>query len=149
MYDSREDTLKHIDTVRKFLGHIILELEQRALLHDSSKLEDPEKRVYDEYTPLLKGLAYGSDEYKKTIEKMGYGVRHHYKHNSHHPEHYENGIGGMSLLDVIEMLADWKAASQRHADGDIWESLEINRARFEIDKQLHQILKNTLRELNW
>ena len=41
------------------------------------------------------------------------GIEHHYAVNSHHPEHYEAGIAGMSLFDLIEMLVDWKAASER------------------------------------
>ena len=36
----------------------------------------------------------------------------------------------MTLLDMLEMLCDWRAASLRHADGDIYQSLVINRARF-------------------
>jgi hypothetical protein len=63
--------------------------------------------------------------------------------NSHHPEHYSNGIQGMSLLDVIEMLCDWKAAGLRHADGNIFKSLEINKDRYKISTQLYSILFNT------
>lgn len=42
---------------------------------------------------------------------------------------------------------DWKAATERHADGDILKSLEINRVRFGISDQLAQILQNTVDEL--
>jgi hypothetical protein len=31
---------------------------------------------------------------------------------------------------LIEMLADWKAATERHHDGDLAKSLEIHRERF-------------------
>jgi hypothetical protein len=55
----------------------------------------------------------------------------------------------MSLLDLLEMLCDWKAASERHADGDIARSLRINRERFGIDGQLAAILENTAVELQW
>jgi hypothetical protein len=47
------------------------------------------------------------------------------------------------------MVADWKAASLRHADGDFAQSLEHNRKRFEISDQLFEILVNTVRELEW
>lgn len=31
---------------------------------------------------------------------------HHYQNNDHHPEHFELGINGMNLLQLLEMLAD-------------------------------------------
>jgi hypothetical protein len=59
---------------------------------------------------------------------MGDGLMHHDAHNRHHPEFFgEDGVDGMTLVDVIEMLADWKAASERHDDGDLAKSLEIDR----------------------
>lgn len=58
-----------------------------------------------------------------------------------------NGIGGMSLLDLIEMLVDWKAASERHADGDFLASIEYNQGRFGYTDEMKAILLNTAREL--
>jgi hypothetical protein len=55
----------------------------------------------------------------------------------------------MSLLDVVEMLCDWKAASERTKQGSIAQSLAYNEQRFSIDPQLAIILQNTVRELNW
>lgn len=149
MYDSADDTEKHIAQVKTLLFEIIVKLGRRAGVHDGSKLNPPEKECYDLYTPQLKELTYGSDEYKRTLENMGHALQHHYQVNSHHPEHYENGIGGMSLLDLVEMLVDWRAASLRHADGDIVKSFEINKKRFEISDQLAGILENTAREMGW
>jgi hypothetical protein len=75
---------------------------------------------------------------------------HHYAHNAHHPEHYSDGIDGMSLFDLIEMLMDWKAASERHPGGtDILRSVEISSDRFSISEQLKKILLNTVREIGW
>jgi len=55
----------------------------------------------------------------------------------------------MSLLDVIEMLCDWKAASERTKQGSIAQSLAHNKERFGISDQLFSILTNTVRELGW
>jgi hypothetical protein len=55
----------------------------------------------------------------------------------------------MKLFDVLEMLMDWKAASERHADGDIRRSLVINTDRFKLSPQLVSILANTIRERGW
>jgi len=54
----------------------------------------------------------------------------------------------MNLVDIMEMLCDWKASSARHNDGNIRTSLELNKDRFNIDAQLYQILENTIEYLN-
>ena len=148
-YDSTQDTKDHIHAVQSFIASIVNQLESRKIAHDRSKLEEPEKGMYDEFTPKLRAMTYGSDEYKACLKEMGIALRHHYENNSHHPEHYKNGIDGMSLLDLIEMLADWKAAGMRHADGSIAQSLEVNRKRFNMSDQLFEIFQNTVRELKW
>lgn len=56
------------------------------------------------------------------------------------------GIEGMTLVDLIEMLCDWVAATLRHADGNIEESFKHNRERFGISEQLITIFRNTVRE---
>lgn len=148
-YDSTNDTLEHREKVRQFLYRFLGEIVDRCIHHDDSKLKSPEKEMYDEFTPKLRGSTYGSDEYQEMLKAMGPALQHHYQVNSHHPEHFENGVNGMSLIDLIEMLADWKAASMRHADGDILKSLEINKKRFEMSDQLAEIFVNTVRELGW
>lgn len=149
VYDSTNDTQEHIATVRSLLEDVVQNILKRGSVHDASKLQEPEKSAFDKYTPLLRGLTYGSDEYKAALAGLGEALQHHYAANSHHPEHHRAGIYGMSLLDLIEMLADWKAATQRHADGDMRKSLEINNERFAISPQLACVLKNTAREMGW
>jgi hypothetical protein len=149
LYDSRIDTLEHIEAVRGRMYRIIGELLLRLTYHDESKLQEPEKSLFDKYTPLLRDTTYGSEQYKKYLEEMGSALTHHYENNTHHPEHYPDGVNGMSLFDVLEMLADWKAAGMRHADGSLKKSLEINRNRFGISDQLFRIIENTVRELGW
>ena len=148
-YDSERDTKKHIAQVRFQLQYILDNLSDRAYKHDDSKLREHEKPTFDEFSPKLKDSTYGSDEYKQFLKEMFPALKHHYENNSHHPEHYENGINGMSLLDLVEMLADWKAATLRHADGNILESLKINRERFNMSDQLYEIFVNTIKEMKW
>ena len=59
----------------------------------------------------------------------------------------ELGIRGMSLLDLTEMLCDWKAATMRHNDGDLARSININQQRFGYSDEMRLILHNTAREL--
>ena len=144
-YDSTADTLKHIKRVNQLLILAAQELLNRAIVHDESKLEAPEKELFDELTPLLANVDYGSDDYKAMLTRLKPALEHHYKYNSHHPEHYPNGIDDFDLFDLIEMFIDWKAASERHATGDIMKSIDINQARFGINGQLCNIFKNTVR----
>lgn len=142
--DSRLETYAHILQVQHFLNKMIIELTRRAEVHDKSKLETPEKEFFDKYTHLLKDSTYGSEEYFKILQELKPALDHHYKNNSHHPEHYENGIKGMNILDILEMLCDWKAAGMRHANGNIVESIEKNSKRFNYSDDLKQIFLNSV-----
>lgn len=51
----------------------------------------------------------------------------------------------MDLIDLMEMMCDWKAATLRHNDGDINKSLEINQKRFGYSDELKEIMKNSLK----
>jgi hypothetical protein len=146
-YDSRPDTLKHIAEVQGFISVAISNLLARSACHDASKLESPEREVFDEMTPKLATSTYGSDQYKSFLAAMKPALDHHYAANDHHPEHFPDGIKGMSLLSLTEMLCDWKAATLRHNDGDIRRSIEINQKRFGYSDELKQILLNTLAEI--
>ena len=147
-YDSKKDTHAHMVKVFVLVDRFVARLGRRGRDHDTSKLESPEKELFDKYTPLLQDTTYGSDEYKQYLVEMGAALKHHYENNRHHPEHYEAGIAGMTLVDIIEMFCDWKAASLRHADGDFGESLKHNRKRFDIEDQLYYIFVNTAKELD-
>ena len=117
-YDSTKDTIEHIRRVSSLLSKMAMNLLSRGVEHDSSKLRTPEKEVFDEFTPKLKGSTYGSEEYKTFLKEMGKGLENHYAMNHHHPEHYQEGIDGMDLIDLLEMMCDWKAATERHENGD-------------------------------
>jgi hypothetical protein len=138
------ETNQHISRVMELMLKLAVQLCTRAPQHDASKLESPELETFIEYTPKLARSTYGSDEYKGFLALMKPALDHHYAENSHHPEHYENGISGMTLLDLCEALSDWCAAVERHGDGDIRKSIDINQKRFGYSDELKQILLNTL-----
>lgn len=142
-YDSTNDTVAHIQNVRKLLNGLISVLQTRAEIHDVSKLSVEEKPIFDEFPPKLRGSMYGSDEYFGFLKEMQVALNHHYRENAHHPEHFENGIRGMTLVDLLEMICDWYAASMRHADGDIMRSIDLNQTRFGYSDDLKEIFKNT------
>lgn len=138
------ETMKHIERVRNLLNVLVKDLLRRAEKHDQSKLESPEVELFTEMTPKLAACTYGSEEYERFRKELGPALAHHYANNSHHPEHYANGVNDMNLLDVLEMFVDWKAASERHNDGNLRRSIQINTSRFGLSPQLVQILNNTV-----
>jgi hypothetical protein len=148
-YDSRPETREHIAQVQELLEEAIGDLRYRMAMHDLSKLEEPELTVFNEYTPKLADSTYGSDEYKSFLVGMGEGLKHHYAVNDHHPEHFENGMRDMDLLQVIEMLADWKAATLRHTNGSLRRSIEQNAERFDYGPEVRLLLFNTANRLGW
>lgn len=148
-YDSTKDTQKHIDRVRELILVAMDVLQKRGIVHDDSKFRDPEKSLFDIYTPKLAACTYGSEEYKQFLAELKPALDNHYRENSHHPEHYSNGMNGFDLFDLIEMFMDWKAATERHNDGDIYKSIAINRRRFSYDEMMENIFINTARRLMW
>lgn len=148
-YDSAKDTLIHIKRVNELLGNVAIEFIKRGQIHDDSKLNSPEKEHFDRETPKLATLTYGSPEYKASLDAIKPALDNHYAKNSHHPEHYKNGIDGMNLFDVLEMFVDWKSAGERHKDGNIFTSIEKNKERFKMSDQLCKIFENTAEYLNY
>lgn len=121
------------------------DIMKRAGCHDESKLHEPEKERFD-YVVTHQHLGkheYGSEEYKKSLEYLGPALKHHYEVNDHHPEHFENGIDGMNLMQVVELFCDWEAACHRNKNGNIYQSLEKNKERFNISDNLYGIFKTT------
>lgn len=137
------ETQAHINEVQRLVHLVVAYLLKRAEQHDRSKFSEAEAPVFDEFTSKLKDTTYGSHEYKSYLEAMKPALDHHYQVNRHHPEHFINGINGMNLFDLLEMFVDWYAATKRHADGNIWESIKKNSERFEYGSQLQTIFENT------
>ena len=148
-YDSTYDTKKHIARVNELLCQAADILKERGRVHDASKLIEPEKSYFDKFTPLLSSTTYGEEDYKNLTKQMKPATEHHYKHNSHHPQYYENQLDGMDLFDILEMFFDWKASGERTNNGNIYKSIKINENRFNISPQLASIFSNTANNLNY
>lgn len=138
------DTLSHIDTVRKCIDIVIKELLKRAEEHDCSKMVEPELAMFVTHTPKLADSTFGSPEYKQFLVDLKPALDHHYANNRHHPEHHKNGIKDMTIIDIIEMFCDWKAASIRHTNGNLKKSIECNKSRFNMSQELIDILENSI-----
>lgn len=142
------DTIKHIETVRKYIRFFTDKLTTRGVEHDRLKLESPEVEIFTKYTPKLASLTYGTEEYNQSLKDLNVALQHHYANNRHHPEHFKRGINDMNLIDLDEFFCDIKAASERQHDGNLLKSIEVCAERFEIDNQLKQILINTAKMID-
>lgn len=140
------ETHKHVRSVQAKIMVFVKELLDRAMSHDKTKFEEPELSIFAAHTDKLAKITYGSEEYKESLEATKQAIEHHHAKNRHHPEFHKNGINDMTLVDLVELLSDWKASTERVRNGNIRKSLETNVKRYNIDSQLAQILDNTVRE---
>lgn len=144
------ETLKHKVRVAELLGSVISELYHRSINHDNSKFYDDEFNLFAQETPNLRNLTYNSPEYKTSLQRLQPALELHYQRNDHHPQHFtKNGIYDMNLLQLIELLADWKAATERHHDGSLAKSILSNAERFKYNKQMTILLTKTASDLKW
>lgn len=145
---ARHATMEHIARVRDLLNVAVKMLLDRGDEHDLCKLESPEIEYFAAYNDRLHGSTYGSPEFNATKSLMKPALDHHYANSNHHPEHYPDGVGDMTLIDLLEMFIDWKASSERHLNGNILMSIEVNAHRFDMGSMLRRIFENTAREFD-
>jgi hypothetical protein len=143
-------TQKHIARVELLLHMAADELMRRGRKHDASKFTAEEMGPLAEMQALIdrEGQApFGSEEYKRRTALLKPMLEHHYARNSHHPEHYPNGVAGMDLFDLVEMFFDWKAASERGEEPAM--NLSAACERFKAEPMLRSILENTADRLGY
>ena|SRR6185437_4768035 len=137
-----QNILEHKRLVAQHLQSIANALFARAVLHDYSKFGPEEFDAYAGNLPYFEAAEYGSEEYKAACERIRPAMQHHVTSNRHHPEYFSDGVNGMNLIDLMEMVCDWLAASQR-VPGDRLR-LDLQQERFNIDPQLMRIISNTV-----
>lgn len=149
-HPSHPQTIAHIRRVQHYLNHVINEFEGRRDTHDDSKLVSPEVEFFDKVFNVRSIHPYNSPEYKAVLAEIVPALEHHYAHNDHHPQFYgERGIHGMGLVQLLEMLVDWKAAGEQD-NGCVFRSIEINATRrFKYSDELKNILVNTAKWFGW
>jgi Family of unknown function (DUF5662) len=121
---------------------VIMDLVRRACVHDRSKLLSPELEGFDK-SPPLGGIAYPSPEYDKSCEDLKPTLDLHRSMNDHHPEFFGSGIHGMNLIQLLELVCDWKSSSERMKGGSVLRSIESNQQRFGYSDETKKFLINT------
>lgn len=137
-----EDTLDHKTKIGTLMLDISRDIMQRALVHDNSKLLDPtECEGFSNYD--LSTVPFNSPEFNEMKKKMEPAIDHHVTTNRHHMEYHGCDVTNVTLVDLLEMLCDWRAAGMRRSDSSIERSIETMGDRYNLSEDLRKILKNT------
>lgn len=145
--NERERYLKqlvdHREDVQSLLNSLAHQLIERGRIHDKSKFSDPELEGFSKNIDMVKDIKYGTEEHINNKRKLQSVIDTHHKNNQHHPEHWNRGIEDMSILDILEMMVDWKCASKKYKHGNFKDSLEVNSKLYGISDQLKSVMENT------
>lgn len=118
-----QDTYIHKDFVRKSCKKLATYLEsigaknhakmlmKRAEVHDNSKIScEDELRAL---SMIINDKESLKDATKSLSQLKQDAIKLHWKHNSHHPEYFEN-VEDMEKIDIMEMCCDWHARSLQY-----------------------------------
>ena len=149
-YKTSETIRNHRNRVANYMACIAQMIKLRGEEHDVSKLSPVEFPVYSRAIGEFEKYSFGSDGYEKAKESIKQATDHHYKLNRHHIEYFSDGIDGMNLIDLIELLCDWKSATLNHPEnpGDMARSLQVATEKYKISPQLARVLYNTIQDCN-
>lgn len=136
---------RHRDFVRKNFHVLISKLEARSIVHDVSKFQEDEFDGFVEADAMSLYKEYGSSDYHKKL-KENKGIALHLSRNTHHPEFYPNGISDMTFLDIVEMVIDWKSASETYGN-DFMGSIDYSIKRFGADEKQAWLIRQIAKDL--
>lgn len=118
-----QDTFIHKDYVlkvcNKFAKYLIEndskeiaeELLERAKVHDNSKILN--KDEFRSLTGIINDKSCLKDASSKLSQFKQDSIELHWKHNEHHPEHFDD-VNKMTKLDKMEMCCDWCARAMQY-----------------------------------
>jgi len=142
-------TTKHKLWVSWYIFKVVKALIWRAITHDLSKYTPTEAKGFIKVIHKLKDSTYGSEEYKESLRSIKPSIDNHYSKNRHHPEFFKKGMLTMNIVDFTEMYCDWQAATKRHKDGFIFDSIITNKKRFGYDQNITHLLFNQAERDKW
>lgn len=105
------------------------ELIERGKSHDFSKITcEDEMRAL---SMIINDKSSLKDASKSLSQIKQDSIKLHWKHNSHHPEHYKTCMD-MTRLDVMEMACDWYARSLQYDTDFLGYVKEKQKTRFKF-----------------
>ena len=129
---------RHRDFVRLALRRVSNELDERAEIHDASKMLDDEFAGFSRINAAARINKFGSPEYAENMARERPTINLHFSRNSHHPERptllalktfdaQGDQKDEMNFLDVIEMVCDWWGARKGYDDPRSWtDTVKLN-----------------------
>ena len=113
---------RHVGFVQYALRSIAHDLDQRATVHDLSKLSDEEFAGFARINAAARVHKFGSPEYSKGMDRERAVIDLHFARNRHHPERQPQ-----TFLDIIEMVCDWWGARKGYDDPRSWaDTVKLN-----------------------
>ena len=109
-------------------------LANRCLVHDNSKLEKEEMNNFVELDNSRIGMI---DSKTLMTDKEKSMIMLHWKHNRHHPEHFED-YHEMNEVDIMEMCCDWYARSLQFKTAFIPFIEDRQEKRFKFDDAFYK-----------
>lgn len=146
-----EDTVNHkklfLDSAN-LMFNLLLEIGEndlalgvirRASVHDNSKFSDIEIEALSQISEKQENKdGFTNPEYKLNNEQLEL-IKTHWKHNRHHPEHF-NSIYDMNTLDILEMICDWHARSKEYGTDLIEFVIKRQANRFNFPSDLFKAI---------
>lgn len=86
-------------------------LRERSETHDNTKISCEEE--LSALSRIINDKSSLKDSSKQLSQIKQDAIKLHWKHNTHHPEHFKSPTD-MSRLDVMEMCCDWHARSTQY-----------------------------------
>lgn len=124
----------HRAFVSSYLNRFADAMNVRALEHDLSKLLVEEFDGFVSINKIAREHPYGSEEYRAALKDNAV-IDLHFFRNRHHPEFHDAQVAGMGLLDIIEMVCDWKAAGEVYGMTSFRDALQIQVERFGLTER--------------
>lgn len=110
-------------------------LRQRAIVHDNSKILN--KDEFRALTGIINDKSCLRDASAKLTPFKEDALILHWKHNAHHPEHFEN-ILDMTRMDKLEMCCDWCARSLQNGTDLVPFIKERQENRFHFPEMMYE-----------
>lgn len=147
--DSFKDSVQaHRLEIKETVNAICEELYARAENHDLSKFTKEESNLFSAYFKKFKKTQVGSKEYFGFLEYLKPSIKIHYKRNRHHPQYFKRGMLDMNLIDLIEMLVDWKSIAKQ-GNNNILDLINLNQERFGYNDEIKELFLTTVRYFGW
>jgi hypothetical protein len=116
-----QDQIGHIQTLNRLVLTFCHDLQQRAVVHDTSKFSAEEYTAFVASRDSLRGSKDGTDaEYQKNLRSGP--IQHHITTNAHHPEYWDARNEPMPFAEVVLMFYDWlsRCLAKGGCMGDFW-----------------------------